>query len=303
MPVCVCLFAIWFCPQPVFLVGKCESKIFRLAAFAFSIHFGRKKKRQLFLVLFSNLCTSHDSSNDQLILQMRQANNSRGTFNIATLDDDQIEVLYGIIIRICPQKAAEAFGMGPLLFTIRTEQTSTPPPPVRRKRGFFILFSVHTLCVRSFQINITTDHIIVVMWSRNLERCPVLLSEVTSSLRRRNKNWFSIQKKIKYNSSAWFCVFFFFYFLVHENLKQSARITVGKQQQSAIPSVTDQQTPKNPFVIATSVRLKPWVGVVDVCLVINLSGLLYFSSLCEVPVEEKRSQICFSCEIVGVVKN
>lgn len=100
-------------------------------------------------------------------------------------------------------------------------------------------------------------------------------------------------------------MFFFFYFLVHENLKQSARITVGKQQQSAIPSVTDQQTPKNPFVIATSVRLKPWVGVVDVCLVINLSGLLSFSSLCEVPVEEKRRKIwlCFSCEIVGVVKN
>lgn len=146
MPECVCLFTIWFCPQPVFLVGKCESNIFRLAAFAFSIHFGRKKKkRQLFLVLFSNLCTSHDSSNDQLILQMRQANNSRGTFNIATLDDDQIEVLYGIIIRNCPQKAAEAFGMGPLLFTIRTEQTSTPPPFVGREG--FSFFSLYIHCV------------------------------------------------------------------------------------------------------------------------------------------------------------
>lgn len=147
MPVCVCLFTIWFCPQPVFLVGKCESNIFRLAAFAFSIHFGGGKKRQLFLVLLLNLCTSHDSSNDQLILQMRQANNSRGTFNIATLDDDQIEVLYGIIIRICPQKAAEAFGMGPLLFTIRTEQTSTPPPPFVGREGFF--FSLYIHCVHA----------------------------------------------------------------------------------------------------------------------------------------------------------
>lgn len=142
--VCVCSLS-GSVPNPFFWWENVRATFFVLPPLPSPFILEGKKKRQLFLVLFSNLCTSHDSSNDQLILQMRQANNSRGTFNIATLDDDQIEVLYGIIIRNCPQKAAEAFGMGPLLFTIRTEQTSTPPPFVGREG--FSFFSLYIHCV------------------------------------------------------------------------------------------------------------------------------------------------------------
>lgn len=126
----------------------------------------QNKTNNLFSVLFEICgCRANIRENDQLVLQMRQASNNRGTFNITTLTDDEIEVLYDVryyYYCFALKKVSAALCSDLLLFTIRMEADIKPLCSEKQRVPIFSVHLPSRMRVRSFQINITTEHTRVV---------------------------------------------------------------------------------------------------------------------------------------------